>query len=32
MPVPNQLEEDLIQELEREGLRGETVVAFALMK
>jgi Fe-S-cluster containining protein len=32
MPVPNELEEDLIQELERQGLRGETVVAFALMK
>jgi Fe-S-cluster containining protein len=30
MPVPAELEENLIQECEREGLRGETVVAFAL--
>jgi Fe-S-cluster containining protein len=32
MPVPNELEQSLVDELEREGLRGETVVAFALLR
>lgn len=32
MPLPNELEESLVGELEREGLRGETVVAFALLR
>lgn len=32
MPVPNELEESLVEELEREGMRGETVVAFALLR
>ena len=32
MPVPNELEQSLVDELEREGVRGETVVAFALLK
>ncbi len=30
MPVPHRLEQSLVEELEREGLQGETVVAFAL--
>jgi Fe-S-cluster containining protein len=32
MPVPGEIEESLLQECEREGLRGETVVAFALIR
>jgi Fe-S-cluster containining protein len=32
MAVPNELEQSLVGELEREGLRGETVVAFALLR
>jgi Fe-S-cluster containining protein len=32
MPVPNEIEQSLVEELEREGLRGETVVAFALLE
>lgn len=32
MPVPHEVEEDLIEELGRAGLRGETLVAFALLK
>ncbi|HUH63742.1 MAG TPA: YkgJ family cysteine cluster protein [Terracidiphilus sp.] len=32
MPVPNEFEESLVEELEREGMHGETVVAFALLK
>jgi Fe-S-cluster containining protein len=31
MTVPHQLEQDLIDEIERDGVRGETVVAFALL-
>jgi Fe-S-cluster containining protein len=31
MVVPNELEESFVDELEREGLRGETVVAFAVL-
>jgi Fe-S-cluster containining protein len=32
MPVPQELEQSLTEQLEREGLRGETVVAFALLQ
>lgn len=32
MPVPHELEDRLNNELGREGLRGETVVAFALLR
>jgi Fe-S-cluster containining protein len=32
MPVPYELEENLNEELARKGLRGETIVAFALVK
>jgi len=32
MPLPHDLEARLIAEVERDGLRGETVVAFALLK
>ena len=32
MPVPHEMEARLIEEVERQGLRGETVVAFALLK
>lgn len=32
MPVPHEMEEELNDELAREGLRGESVVAFALVK
>jgi Fe-S-cluster containining protein len=31
MPVPHMLEEELMGEVERQGQRGETVVAFALL-
>jgi Fe-S-cluster containining protein len=32
MPVPHELEQSLLDELAREGPRGETVVAFALIR
>jgi len=32
MPLPHELEAELIAEVERLGLRGETVVAFALLQ
>jgi Fe-S-cluster containining protein len=32
MPVPSELEQGLVDKLEREGLGGETVVAFALLE
>lgn len=32
MPVPHEMEAQLIEEVERQGLRGETVVAFALLE
>jgi Fe-S-cluster containining protein len=32
MPIPRELEESLVDGLQREGKRGETVVAFALLK
>jgi Fe-S-cluster containining protein len=32
MPVPDELERSLVDELELEGLRGETVVTFALLR
>jgi Fe-S-cluster containining protein len=32
MKLPREMEESLIEELEDKGLRGETVVAFALLK
>jgi len=32
MPVPSEIEESIVDELAREDLRGETVVAFALLR
>lgn len=32
MPVPREFEDELNSELERKGLRGETIVAFALLR
>lgn len=32
MQIPSELEQSLVDELSRQGLRGETVVAFALLR